>query len=326
MKSSTQTILEHSAIPRHIAVIMDGNGRWAKKRFLPRVMGHKRGLDALENMVKHCAELGVQYLTVFAFSTENWRRPEEEVSFLMGLFLQALQKQVRRLHDNNMRLRVIGSRERFNAEILKGIEAAEALTVNNTGLTLSIAADYGGRWDILQAANQLIAEGVTEITEEALSRYLMLGDAPEPDLFIRTGGETRISNFLLWQMAYAELYFTDTLWPDFNEKSLNEAIASFQNGSAASGGLPNSCRLSSNGVENYVETTDFDGAMALAADAGYAILCTYVAVGGVLRPDCHADFVGICPHERLGQAENQSLFGFNAGVRRDCLCRRLAVA
>lgn len=126
MKSSTQTILEHSAIPRHIAVIMDGNGRWAKKRFLPRVMGHKRGLDALENMVKHCAELGVRYLTVFAFSTENWRRPEEEVSFLMGLFLQALQKQVRRLHDNNMRLRVIGSRERFNAEILKGIEAAEA--------------------------------------------------------------------------------------------------------------------------------------------------------------------------------------------------------
>lgn len=217
MKSSTQTILEHSAIPRHIAVIMDGNGRWAKKRFLPRVMGHKRGLDALENMVKHCAELGVQYLTVFAFSTENWRRPEEEVSFLMGLFLQALQKQVRRLHDNNMRLRIIGSRERFNAEILKGIEAAEALTANNTGLTLSIAADYGGRWDILQAANQLIAEGVTEITEEALSRYLMLGDAPEPDLFIRTGGETRISNFLLWQMAYAELYFTDTLWPDFNE-------------------------------------------------------------------------------------------------------------
>ena len=228
MKSSTQTILEHSAIPRHIAVIMDGNGRWAKKRFLPRVMGHKRGLDALENMVKHCAELGVQYLTVFAFSTENWRRPEEEVSFLMGLFLQALQKQVRRLHDNNMRLKVIGSRERFNAEILKGIEAAEALTANNTGLTLSIAADYGGRWDILQAANQLIAEGVTEITEEALSRYLMLGDAPEPDLFIRTGGETRISNFLLWQMAYAELYFTDTLWPDFNEKSLNEAIVSFQ--------------------------------------------------------------------------------------------------
>lgn len=169
MKSSTQTILEHTAIPRHIAVIMDGNGRWAKKRFLPRIMGHKRGLDALENMVKHCAKLGVQYLTVFAFSTENWRRPEDEVSFLMGLFLQALQKQVRRLHENNMRLKILGSRERFNRQILQGIEEAEALTANNTGLTLSIAADYGGRWDILQAANKLIAEGVSEITEDTLA-------------------------------------------------------------------------------------------------------------------------------------------------------------
>ena len=164
-------------------------------------------------MVKHCAKLGVQYLTVFAFSTENWRRPEDEVSFLMGLFLQALQKQVRRLHENNMRLKILGSRERFNRQILQGIEEAEALTANNTGLTLSIAADYGGRWDILQAANKLIAEGVSEITEDTLAKHLMLGDAPEPDLFIRTGGETRISNFLLWQMAYAELYFTDILWP-----------------------------------------------------------------------------------------------------------------
>ena len=216
MKSSTQTILEHTSVPKHIAVIMDGNGRWAKKRFLPRVMGHKRGLDALENMVKHCAKLGVQYLTVFAFSTENWRRPEDEVSFLMGLFLQALQKQVRRLHENNMRLKVLGSRERFNRQILQGIEEAEALTANNTGLTLSIAADYGGRWDILQAANKLIAEGVSEITEDALAKH------------IRTGGETRISNFLLWQMAYAELYFTDTLWPDFDSKALDDAVASFQ--------------------------------------------------------------------------------------------------
>ncbi|WP_118819363.1 isoprenyl transferase [Neisseria lactamica] len=228
MKSSTQAVLEHTAIPKHIAVIMDGNGRWAKKRFLPRIMGHKRGLDALENMVKHCAKLGVQYLTVFAFSTENWRRPEDEVSFLMGLFLQALQKQVRRLHENNMRLKILGSRERFNRQILKGIEEAEALTANNTGLTLSIAADYGGRWDILQAANKLIADGVSEITEDALAKYLMLGDAPEPDLFIRTGGETRISNFLLWQMAYAELYFTDILWPDFDETALDAAVASFQ--------------------------------------------------------------------------------------------------
>lgn len=228
MKSSTQAVLEHTAIPKHIAVIMDGNGRWAKKRFLPRIMGHKRGLDALENMVKHCAGLGVRYLTVFAFSTENWRRPEDEVSFLMGLFLQALQKQVRRLHENNMRLKILGSRERFNRQILQGIEEAEALTANNTGLTLSIAADYGGRWDILQAANRLLADGVSEITEDALAKYLMLGDAPEPDLFIRTGGETRISNFLLWQMAYAELYFTDILWPDFDETALNAAVASFQ--------------------------------------------------------------------------------------------------
>ncbi|MCL6000440.1 isoprenyl transferase [Neisseria meningitidis] len=228
MKSSTQAVLEHTAIPKHIAVIMDGNGRWAKKRFLPRIMGHKRGLDALENMVKHCAKLGVQYLTVFAFSTENWRRPEDEVSFLMGLFLQALQKQVRRLHENNMRLKILGSRERFNRQILQGIEEAEALTACNTGLTLSIAADYGGRWDILQAANRLLADGVSEITEDALAKYLMLGDAPEPDLFIRTGGETRISNFLLWQMAYAELYFTDILWPDFDETALDAAVASLQ--------------------------------------------------------------------------------------------------
>lgn len=228
MSSSTQTILEHTQIPRHIAVIMDGNGRWAKKRLMPRVMGHKKGLNALENMVKRCAALGVRHLTVFAFSTENWRRPEEEVSFLMGLFLQALQKQVVRLHENNMRLRVIGDRSRFNTDIVRGIEQAEALTAANTGLTLAIAADYGGRWDILQAANKLIAEGVGVITEEGLSRHLMLADSPEPDLFIRTGGETRISNFLLWQLAYTELYFTDTLWPDFDDAAIDAAIASYQ--------------------------------------------------------------------------------------------------
>ncbi|WP_373699951.1 isoprenyl transferase [Neisseria dentiae] len=228
MNSSTQTVLAHTRIPRHIAVIMDGNGRWAKKRFLPRVMGHKRGLDALENMVKRCAELGVQYLTVFAFSTENWRRPEEEVSFLMGLFLQALQKQVQRLHENNMRVKVIGNRSRFSESIRQGIADAEALTAGNTGLAVTVAADYGGRWDILQAVNRLIEEGAAEVTEEALAKHLMLSEAPEPDLFIRTGGETRISNFLLWQMAYAELYFTDTLWPDFDDAALDAAIRSFQ--------------------------------------------------------------------------------------------------
>ena len=228
MSSSTQTIPERTNIPRHVCVIMDGNGRWAKKRLLPRVMGHKRGLTALENLAARCAELGVEYLTVFAFSTENWRRPEDEVSFLMKLFLQALGGKVAKMHQNNLRLKVIGNRSRFPAAIVKGIEAAERLTANNTGLTLTVAADYGGRWDILQAANRLIAEGKSEITEDDLSQRLSLAEAPEPDLFIRTGGETRISNFMLWQMAYAEFYFTDALWPDFDAAEFDRAISSFR--------------------------------------------------------------------------------------------------
>lgn len=228
MSSSTQTIPERTNIPRHVCVIMDGNGRWAKKRLLPRVMGHKRGLTALENLAARCAELGVEYLTVFAFSTENWRRPEDEVSFLMKLFLQALDGKVAKMHQNNLRLKVIGNRSRFPAAIVAGIEAAERLTADNTGLTLTVAADYGGRWDILQAANQLIAEGKSEITEDDLSQRLSLAEAPEPDLFIRTGGETRISNFMLWQMAYAEFYFTDALWPDFDAAEFDRAISSFR--------------------------------------------------------------------------------------------------
>lgn len=228
MKSSTQQILEHTDVPRHISVIMDGNGRWAKKRFLPRIMGHKRGLEALENMVKRCAVFGIEYLTVFAFSTENWRRPADEVSFLMTLFLQALKKQVQRLHKNNIRLKVIGDRNRFSHDIQQAIENAEVLTAQNTGLTLTIAADYGGRWDVLQAVNQLVKEGVTEITEDSLAQKLMLAEAPEPDLFIRTGGESRISNFMLWQLAYTEFYFTETLWPDFNDDAIDMAIASFR--------------------------------------------------------------------------------------------------
>ena len=228
MSSSTQTIPERTNIPRHVCVIMDGNGRWAKKRLLPRVMGHKRGLTALENLAARCAELGVEYLTVFAFSTENWRRPEDEVSFLMKLFLQALGGKVAKMHQNNLRLKVIGNRSRFPAAIVDGIEAAERLTANNTGLTLTVAADYGGRWDILQAANRLIAEGKSEITEDDLSQRLSLAEAPEPDLFIRTGGETRISNFMLWQMAYAEFYFTDALWPDFDAAEFDRAISSFR--------------------------------------------------------------------------------------------------
>lgn len=226
--SSTQTIPAHNQVPRHVAIIMDGNGRWAKKRLMPRVMGHKRGLDMLEKLAARCVKLGVEYLTVFAFSTENWRRPSDEVSFLMGLFLQALKKQVQIMHQNNMRLKVIGDRSRFAPEIVQGIIDAEALTAHNTGLTLTIAADYGGRWDILQATNKLIAQGKTQISEDDLNRELMLGDAPEPDLFIRTGGEQRISNFMLWQLAYTELYFTDTLWPDFDDNAFDDALSSYR--------------------------------------------------------------------------------------------------
>ncbi|MBQ5429552.1 MAG: isoprenyl transferase [Neisseriaceae bacterium] len=226
--TTTNAIPERTNIPRHIAIIMDGSGRWAKKRFMPRIMGHKKGVEQLEAAVRRSAELGVEYLTVFAFSTENWRRPVEEVSFLMGLFSEALKKKVRLLHKNNIRLKVIGRRDKFPPQIRDAIDESEALTANNTGLTLVVAADYGGRQDILNAVNALIKQGKTEITEEDMFEHLSLGFAPEPDLFIRTGGEARISNFMLWQMAYAELYFTDTLWPDFNAAELDKAIASFQ--------------------------------------------------------------------------------------------------
>lgn len=226
--SSTQNVPEVLSVPRHIAIIMDGNGRWAKKRFLPRVAGHKRGLEAVRDTVKACADLGVEYLTLFAFSTENWRRPEEEVSFLMSLFMTALEREVDKLSQNDISLRVIGSRERFAAEIVERIERAEAKTANNGGLVLTIAADYGGRWDVMQAANRLLAQGVAQLTEQDLAANLSMAYAPEPDLFIRTGGEQRISNFLLWQLAYTELFFTDLLWPDFNAQALRSALASFQ--------------------------------------------------------------------------------------------------
>ena len=219
------------AIPRHIAVIMDGNGRWAKKRFLPRIAGHKRGVEVVRDMVKQCATLGVEYLTLFAFSSENWRRPEAEVSFLMGLFMQALKREVKKLHQNNIRLIMIGDRSRFDAALQAQIDEAEALTKDNTALTLTIAANYGGRWDILQAMNRMQLaqpELAGKFSEQDLAPYLAMDFAPEPDLFIRTGGEQRISNFLLWQMAYSEFYFTDTLWPDFDEAALNLAIQSYQ--------------------------------------------------------------------------------------------------
>ena len=232
--SSTKSIPLAGDIPNHIAVIMDGNGRWARKRFLPRVAGHKRGVETVRDLVKYCAALDVKYLTLFAFSSENWRRPEEEVSFLMGLFMDALKREVVKLNDNNIRLKLIGDVARFNKELIKQIEASEKLTENNSGLTLTVAVNYGGRWDILQATNALLQErlkiplNLEPFTEDDLSPFLSMNYAPEPDLFIRTGGEKRISNFLLWQLAYTELYFTDTLWPDFDKQAFDAAIQSYQ--------------------------------------------------------------------------------------------------
>ncbi|MEQ1766770.1 MAG: polyprenyl diphosphate synthase, partial [Methylotenera sp.] len=198
--SATQDIPTAAEIPRHIAVIMDGNGRWARKRFLPRVAGHKRGVETVRDLVKYCAGLKVEYLTLFAFSSENWRRPAEEVSFLMGLFMQALKREVTKLHQNNIKLIMIGDRSRFDVELVEKIEASEKMTANNTGLVLTIAANYGGRWDVLQAVNkmQLATPQLTGFyREDHLTPYLSMSFAPEPDLFIRTGGEKRISNFLL---------------------------------------------------------------------------------------------------------------------------------
>ncbi len=229
--STTETIPVATEIPKHIAVIMDGNGRWARKRFLPRIAGHKRGVDTVRDLVKSCAKLKVEYLTLFAFSSENWRRPADEVSFLMGLFMEALKREVVKLHQNNIKLVMIGDRSRFDAPLLEQIKSSEELTANNTGLTLTIAANYGGRWDVLQAVNKMQAASpqlAGYYREEHLSPYLSMSYAPEPDLFIRTGGEKRISNFLLWQLAYTELYFTDTLWPDFNADAFKLAIQSYQ--------------------------------------------------------------------------------------------------
>ena len=230
-KSTTQEIPLSCEIPKHVAVIMDGNGRWARKRFLPRVAGHKRGVETVRGMVKQAASLGVEYLTLFAFSSENWRRPDDEVSFLMGLFMDALKREVSKLHDNNIRLILIGDRSRFSQALVDQITDSEALTAKNTGLTLTIAANYGGRWDILQATNAMqkaMPERSGQFTEADLTQYLAMNYAPEPDLFIRTGGEKRISNFLLWQLAYTEFYFTDTLWPDFSDEPFKLSIQSYQ--------------------------------------------------------------------------------------------------
>lgn len=220
--------------PRHIAIIMDGNGRWAQKRFMPRIMGHRAGVKAVRNIVEFCGKEKIEVLSLFAFSSENWRRPEEEVSLLMKLFITTLSAEIKKLHRNNVRLLCIGDKSRFSSELQQKITESEALTQNNTGLTLVIAANYGGHWDIAQAANQVaekIRTGLISnniITEELISKHLSTASLPEPDLFIRTGGEQRISNFLLWQLAYTEFYFTSDLWPDFTPDSLQEAINSFK--------------------------------------------------------------------------------------------------
>ena len=222
-----------TAVPRHIAIVMDGNGRWAKRQNRPRFWGHKRGVERVRSTVERCIDLGVEALTLFAFSTENWNRPEEEVSYLMGLFISSLQREVKRLHKNDIRLQIIGETGRFPQPLQKAIVEAEQLTKDNSKLCLNIAANYGGRWDITEATRQLctqVASGELspdEITIEHLQQNISLGNLPEPDLFIRTGGEQRVSNFLLWQMAYCEFYFTDLYWPEFDRNALDAAVSSF---------------------------------------------------------------------------------------------------
>jgi undecaprenyl diphosphate synthase len=229
--SSTQAIPEVRSIPRHVAIIMDGNGRWASKRMMPRVAGHSEGLGAVRKIVQECRRIGVEYLTVFAFSSENWRRPPEEVGFLMKLFLKSLKGEVSRLAENDICLRLVGDLSRFDHAIQEMVEFSEAKTADCKALTFTIAANYGGRWDILQAMRRCVAANPNlkseDISEELLQPHLSMAYAPEPDLFIRTGGEQRISNFLLWQLAYTELYFTDVLWPDFDEVQLHKAFEWF---------------------------------------------------------------------------------------------------
>ncbi len=231
--TASEQFVASTKVPRHVAIIMDGNGRWAQRRHLPRFAGHKAGVDAVKAVVEACGEKGVEALTLFAFSSENWRRPQDEVGWLMGLFMTALEQQARKLHKNNVRLRVIGDRSAFSQALQHRIAETEELTRENRGLTLVVAANYGGRWDITQAARQLASRvkagemAVEDITSELLQSVLSIQDLPEPDLFIRTGGEQRISNFLLWQLAYTELYFTDVLWPDFDRQAFEEALVSY---------------------------------------------------------------------------------------------------
>lgn len=227
-------LLDQNGIPRHIAIIMDGNGRWAQKRYLPRAFGHRAGVKTVRKIVEHCAKHGVEVLTLFAFSSENWRRPKDEVSLLMTLFGETLKREINTLDKNGIRLRFIGDRSAFPTVLQNKMQDGEAQTKDNKALTLVIAANYGGHWDICTAFQKIYDKlstgelSLQAISPQLIQDHLSTADLPDPDLFIRTGGEERVSNFLLWQLAYTEFYFTPTLWPDFDESSLDDAIASFK--------------------------------------------------------------------------------------------------
>jgi undecaprenyl diphosphate synthase len=228
--SSTQQVPQVSDVPQHVAIIMDGNGRWATERHLPRTAGHAKGVKSVRSVVKYFGELGTRYLTLFAFSSENWRRPRDEVNLLMRLFVNALEREVDELKQRGVRLRVIGDTTQFEPKLREMIHQAERATEHNNQLHLTIAANYGGRWDILQATRRMLeqnpqlAQAPAEIDEQAFTPYLSMAWAPEPDLFIRTGGEQRVSNFLIWQLAYTELYFTPTYWPEFEPAHMQQAV------------------------------------------------------------------------------------------------------
>jgi undecaprenyl diphosphate synthase len=229
----------HASVPRHVAVVMDGNGRWAKRRFMPRFFGHKAGVDTLVKVVNLFADRGVEFLTVYAFSTENWKRPNEEVSGLMGLIYVAVSKYLAKMAGDGVRIRIIGDRENVSDKLRAAWERAEEVTKHNTRITLNVAFNYGGRWDVVRACRRAVADGLApeQIDEEALARRMALAHAPDPDLFIRTGGEMRISNFLLWQSAYSEFVFTDCLWPDFGAEQIDSAIAAYAQRDRRFGGI-----------------------------------------------------------------------------------------
>jgi undecaprenyl diphosphate synthase len=240
---------EAPAVPRHVAIVMDGNGRWAKKRYMPRFFGHKQGVDALVRTVLACADRGVEYLTVFAFSSENWKRPSEEISGLMGLVLVAVSKYLAKLAGDGVRVRIVGDRAQVSDKLREAWQHAEDSTRHNARIQLSVAFNYGGRWDIVQACQQALAAGLRpdELDEARLNSFMALSYAPDPDLFIRTGGEVRISNFLLWQAAYSELVFTDCLWPEFGTAELDAALAEFARRERRFGAVPARPELLSSG-------------------------------------------------------------------------------